>query len=315
MAGRLLLARALVSAILLIGVARAAPSAQQVNPQASAPRIFWSGSEGHVDARLCPNQPDAYCLVWSRADGRVLTTAVDTLPANVSLMWRRDELDAPTDDATPDEPDFLFYADGGGSGLCGLYVALDVAHEPHFHSFEDCHQITRAHDAATRTGAFGFIADFPVEAPFGAADSESVSASYPLLWKNGTFALDVRHLVPSRPQANAPAIVHAETASLIRSGAVAGTGLPHTTQILLDLIFAGHADKAHALLIANAAPDFRAELYWRDLCAILVADPNWKSLMHDVLPASAEIEHDARSGQRFRTPSAYGRLPAPSRSL
>ena len=50
---------------------------------------------------------------------------------------------------------------------------------------------------------------------------------------------------------------------------------------------------------------FDSSLYWSDLCAILVADPNWKSLMHGVLPGAAQIEDAARTGQRGRERTAY----------
>jgi len=67
--------------------------------------------------------------------------------------------------------------------------------------------------------------------------------------------------------------------------------LSTTMQIMLDLIFMGHADQALMLLLNSTNSHLDVTLCWSELCAILVADSNWK--MHGMLPGAAQIEKQA----------------------
>lgn len=272
---------------------------------AEKPRLLWSGPEGQVEARACQaSVPElqSFCIVWTGKAAPV-SENIEGPPGFIATLWKR---------MGPGEgPDLLFYVGGGGSGLCGEYVELRFAQLPHFQKLIDCRQPEYPPQAAPATGPFGFWFSIPVMMPFGAPNSESVSTPVPVIRRNGTFALDA-----NRVQRGSLSVVSMafEGASIgNETGAFMGEvrhhfpgqGLPTTTQIMLDLIFKGHADQALALLHNSTNPHFDASLYWSDLCAILVADPNWKILMHGVLPGADQIEAAARTGQQLRETAAY----------
>ncbi len=293
-------------AFLLVGVWGGAAYAGST-PAENA-RVLWSGPEGRVEARGCQvpaAEPQSFCLVWTGKAAPV-SENIDGPPGFVATLWQRTGLNPQPASA----PDFLFYAGGGGSGLCGDYVALRFAQRPHFQKLGDCRQPEYPPQRAPATGPFGFWLSIPVMMPFGASNAESVASPVPVTWREGTFALDVGRLksdaLSAGARASRRASISSETGALVQPH-YAGQGLPHTTQILLDLVFSGHADQALALLQGSADHRLDTSLYWSDLCAILVGDPNWTLLMHGVLPGAAQVEEAARTGQALRDPGAYVR--------
>lgn len=294
-----------VLALLLVGIWGGAASAGST--PAGKAQVLWSGPEGRVEARACQVQraePQSFCLVWT-GKGASVSENIDGLPGSVATLWQR------TGPKPGEAPDLLFYAGTGGVERCGDYVALRFAQLPHFQKIGDCRQPEYPPQAPPATGPFGFGLSIPVLRPFGASDSDSVSTPVPVIWRNGTFALD-----EARLKQNALSFVSLgfDGASIgNETGAFMwetrqkrpGQGLPTTTQIMLDLIFKGHADQALSLLHNSTNSHFDSSLYWSDLCAILVADPNWKMLMHGMLPGAAQIEDAARTGQRGRERTAY----------
>ncbi len=296
-----------VLALLLAGIwsgaAYAAPT-----PVEKA-RLLWSGPEGRIDAQACQvpaGKPQSFCIVWTGKAAPV-SENIEGAPGSIATLWRRTAL-APEPESIPD---LLFYVNWDGSGLCGEYVALRFAQLPHFQKLSDCRQPEYPPQGAPATGPFGFWLSIPVMMPFGASNSESVSTPVPVIWHNGTFALDEARLKQDAlsmvSQAFQGASIGNETGAFLWEVRhhFPGQGLPTTTQIMLDLIFKGHADQAQELVHNSTNPHFDASLYWSDLCAILVADPNWKILMHGVLPGAAQVEAAAQTGKKLRDTSAY----------
>ncbi|MBS1103090.1 hypothetical protein JK202_08660 [Gluconobacter sp. Dm-62] len=301
----------LSSALALLFVGIWGGAAHAASTPAEKARLLWSGPQGRVEGRACQapaGRPQSFCIVWT-GKGAPVSENIEGAPGSIATLWRRTSLKPELEAA----PDLLFYAASGGSGLCGDYVALQFAQLPHFQKIHDCRQPEYPPQAAPATGPFGFSLAIPVMMPFGASDADSVSTPVPVIWRKGTFALDAARAKQGSlsvvSQAFKGASIGNETGAFMWEVRrhLPGQGLPTTTQIMLDLIFRGHADLAQALVHNSTNSHFDASLYWSDLCAILVADPNWKILMHGVLPGAAQVEAAAQTGKRLRERAAYVR--------
>lgn len=274
-----------------------APTSPDVADQSQSSRTLWSGPEGSLIARMSD-------ILWETRRGQTVVQPPNYGgPHFTRLVWHRTD--------RSDSPDLLFVTDGGGSGRCGDDVAVTFGRPPHFRMIGDCGQNAAPPKPYNAHGQFHFTMSIPVMTPFGGPNSASVSTDLPLTWRDGNFALDLPRLAnvafsPHDIQLRRAAIRN-ETDHFARSSQARMAGLPATTKALLDMIFAGRAEQARTLLHESATSTFNAEFYWEDLCAILVADPNWKRLIHGVMPDSTIVESAAKTGQRERAPDTYAR--------
>lgn len=267
--------------------------------------VIWQRGAASIVVVPCPpgGDVDAWCrAVEARDRGRVVRLG-DGFMA-VKMLWHGH--------AGRHAPDVLVMGDNGGSGGDGALIAVRFGPRLTVRTLRG-----ERIDAATVRDVHGAPAIrifFDIEYFNGAPHAGVTMIPLPVRWVDGDFAVDRAVLTARRPGQEERAfreLALAEEFARWREDAYADgrlfppearMGTPLAVQALGELMLAGHADAARALLDRTWPRDGEQRpvpgetAFWRALCRAIVSHGWWKRFDLDRLPQADRIRAGAGEG-------------------
>jgi hypothetical protein len=268
---------------------------------------LWTDGKASVEVLPCEPHAnyDVHCRGFGlRRDGKLDRVGEGYM--SVDLVWKRRSGAA--------GPDLVVRGNSGGSAGDADIFALDLAR-----GTVRKLSLNRG-DTVTASPAPGPLR---LEVPFvvgyfnGAPHSQDSVVAVPFTWADGDLRLDVEALARRtfspgelrfRELAVREELRHrvqdlSPATALYLSGSHPQGGTPVTVHALLDLMLAGRADAARALLHrawpwrydGGRTPYGGEEAFWADLCRAVSQRDDWRKYGFDRLPHADLIEAAARA--------------------
>jgi hypothetical protein len=297
--------RPLRTLILLVTAGFAASAA---TAQAQPPGTLWT--DGKVSVEVVPCGPhgdyDASCRgIGLRHAGKLHPIGEGYM--SVDLVWQRGQGAA--------GPDLVVRGNSGGSAGIADIFALDLAH-----GIVRKLNLNRGDTVAASQGPGPLRLEVPFVVGYfnGAPHSQDSVVPVPFLWADGDLRLDFnalagrafavsdlrfRELAIREELSHRVQDVSPEIALYHLGGVSPQGGTPVTVYALLDLMLAGRADEARALLHrvwpwrsdGHGTPYAGEDAFWTGLCRAVSQREDWRKYGFDRLPHAELIEAAARA--------------------
>lgn len=251
----------------------------------------------------CKNYPDAGdpCLAVEVQSGRTKTT-VGAGYSQVKRLWVRKP--------SASGPDVLLLGDFGGSGGNADLLALSFSGGLRVRKISG----ERVEAVTVESPQTPLRFDLPFAIGFfnGAPNAGTTIVPLPMRWVDGDFALDRKHLIarsfPPEDLRFRELAVQSELHQWASDSypaerlfpPMAPSGTPVTVQALADLMLAGHADIARAILHkgwprSSGQPMEGEDAFWAALCKVMVKNDLWQRFDLARVPNASLIEAAAKT--------------------
>jgi uncharacterized protein YecT (DUF1311 family) len=252
---------------------------------------LWSNGKAGIAKRVHAGGEvmDRHAAIEIQAQGRPIYLGEPSyLPDSVRLLWQRKGHRG---------PEAIVGGSTGGSH-CGFDVlVLSLTNTPPVQTISVCAEQV---PVITRNGLPSLTIALEVEEFTRQTDIPSVPV--PLRWKDGRFAVDLPRLLKPAPSRRTLAQIAQRIGAELDGGVEnypppdgGGLDLPATTQALMELMVAGHADLARNLLVeAWPARSRGRDAFWQDLATAVVNHRLWKQFDLARIPNSKALAVVAR---------------------
>lgn len=267
--------------------------------------VIWQRGAASIVVVPCPpgGDVDAWCRAVEAHDGGRVVRLGDGF-MSVKMLWHGH--------AGRHAPDVLVMGDNGGSGGNGALIAVRFGPRLTVRTLRG----ERIDDVTVRDvhGAPAIRIFFDIEYFNGASHAGATMIPLPVRWVDGDFAVDRAMLTARRLGQEERAfreLALAEEFARWGDDAYADgrlfppearMGTPLAVQALGELMLAGHADAARALLDRTWPRDGEQRpvpgetAFWRALCRAIVSHGWWKRFDLDRLPQADRIRAGAGEG-------------------